>query len=204
MSHHSRGHAARSIEARAAKVRDALGGRVSYCGFVLALLFFSASITPSLVPRAYLFQGLLSGVALAAGYGVGVVGVYLWRFLELPDPRFRYARQAKGILLIGVFLLALMVLFRVEVWQNSVRNLMGVEPITDGYQIWILLIAMPVALFLLVLAQGFGLCVRIVHRRLVRLVPYKISVAVSVAATAFVLGRVDGFDQDECGDKCDE
>jgi uncharacterized membrane protein len=80
-----------------------------------------------------------------------------------------------------------MVLLRVEVWQNSVRDLMGVEPITDGYQFWILLIAVPVALFLLVLAQGFGLCVKIVHRRLVRLVPYKISVVVSAAATAFVI-----------------
>ncbi len=187
MSHHSKGDIARSIKVRAAKVRDALGARFSYCGFVIALLFFSASITPSLVPRAYHLQGLLSGVALAAGYGVGVVGVYLWRFLELPEPRCRYARRAKIILLIGVFLLVPMVLLRVEVWQNSVRDLMGVEPITDGYQFRILLIAVPVALFMLVLAQGFGLCVKIVHRRLVRLVPYKISVVVSVAATAFVI-----------------
>ena len=190
MSHHCKGHIARRIKARAAKVRDALGARLSHCGVVIALLFFSASITPSLVPRAYHLQGLLSGIALVAGYSVGVVGVYLWQFLELPQPRYRYTRRAKAVLLIGVFLLALMVLLRVEVWQNSVRDLMGVEPITDGYQFRILLIAIPVALFMLVLARGFGLCVKIVQRRLVRLVPYKISVVVSVAATAFVIVTV--------------
>jgi len=190
MSHHCKGHIARRIKARAAKVRDALGARLSHCGVVIALLFFSASITPSLVPRAYHLQGLLSGIALVAGYSVGVVGVYLWQFLELPQPRYRYTRRAKAVLLIGVFLLALMVLLRVEVWQNSVRDLMGVEPITDGYQFRILLIAVPVALFMLVLARGFGLCVKIVQRRLVRLVPYKISVVVSVAATAFVIVTV--------------
>ncbi len=113
MSHHCKGHIARRIKARDAKVRDELGARLSYCGVVIALLFFSASITPSLVPRAYHLQGLLSGIALAAGYGIGVVGVYLWRFLELPEPRFRYARRAKAVLLIGVFLLALMVILRV-------------------------------------------------------------------------------------------
>ena len=43
----------------------------SFIGLVFAVLFFSASVTPSLLPRNFLFQGLLSGFALATGYGVG-------------------------------------------------------------------------------------------------------------------------------------
>ncbi len=41
----------------------------SYVGLLLAVLFFSASLSPSLVPRSYTVQGALSGVALAVGDG---------------------------------------------------------------------------------------------------------------------------------------
>jgi uncharacterized membrane protein len=58
------------------------------------VLLFAASVTPSLVPRHYLAQGLLSGFALsgfalAVGYGVGTFFVWLWQFLELPKPAER-------------------------------------------------------------------------------------------------------------------
>ncbi len=39
----------------------------SYIGLVIAALFFSASVTPSLLPRPYYVQGLLSGFAIAIG-----------------------------------------------------------------------------------------------------------------------------------------
>ena len=58
----------------------------SFIGLVFSILFFSASVTPSLLPRNFLFQGLLSGFALAAGYGVGVGFLNLYLFLELPKP----------------------------------------------------------------------------------------------------------------------
>jgi uncharacterized membrane protein len=46
----------------------------SPAGMVLGTLFFAASLTPSLIPRTYLTQGVLSGCAMAAGYGLGVLG----------------------------------------------------------------------------------------------------------------------------------
>jgi hypothetical protein len=36
-------------------------------GLLLATLFFAASLTPTLLPRTFLTQGLLSGCSLAAG-----------------------------------------------------------------------------------------------------------------------------------------
>ena len=36
-------------------------------------LFFCLSLTPSLLPRDWLFQGLIGGINAAIGYGVGVV-----------------------------------------------------------------------------------------------------------------------------------
>lgn len=52
-------------------------------GLLLATLFFAASLTPSLLPRTVVMQGVLSGVCLAAGYGLGVPGAVVvggtWR-----------------------------------------------------------------------------------------------------------------------------
>ena len=48
-------------------------GPLSYGGVVGGLVFFGFSLTPSLLPRSPLLQGLVSGVPIAAGYGVGAL-----------------------------------------------------------------------------------------------------------------------------------
>ena len=62
---------------------------LSTIGLLLGALFFAASLTPSLVPRTYLTQGVLSGVCFASGYGLGVLLWQIWSYLELPPPAGR-------------------------------------------------------------------------------------------------------------------
>jgi len=66
----------------------------STSGLLLGTLFFAASLTPSLLPRSFLAQGVLSGCSLAAGYGIGVFGRWLWAYMELPQPKDRLLRVA--------------------------------------------------------------------------------------------------------------
>ena len=42
-------------------------------GFPFGALFFCLSLTPSLLPRDWLFAGLIGGINAAIGYGIGVV-----------------------------------------------------------------------------------------------------------------------------------
>lgn len=60
-------------------------GPLCRTGQVLGALFFIASLTPSLVPRGYVAQGLLSGVCFALGYLLGVALAGLWHRLMLPE-----------------------------------------------------------------------------------------------------------------------
>src|SRR4051794_41758313 len=48
--------------------------RYTWSGTLGALLFGCASLTPSLLPRGWLLQGLIGGITPAIGYGVGVTG----------------------------------------------------------------------------------------------------------------------------------
>ena len=53
--------------------------RLDFVGIAFGALFFCLSLTPSLLPRDWLFQGLIGGLNAAIGYGIGVFG---WRLLR--------------------------------------------------------------------------------------------------------------------------
>ncbi len=46
---------------------------LDFVGLVVALFFFAWSLSPSLIPREWYFQGLISGVTGIVGYGIGVL-----------------------------------------------------------------------------------------------------------------------------------
>ena len=55
---------------------------LDFVGVAFGALFFCLSLTPSLLPRDWLFQGLIGGLNAAIGYGIGVfAGRMLRRFV---------------------------------------------------------------------------------------------------------------------------
>jgi uncharacterized membrane protein len=52
-------------------------------------------LTSTLLPRTFLTQRRALGCSLAAGYGIGVFGRWLWAYMELPQPKGRLLRVAK-------------------------------------------------------------------------------------------------------------
>src|SRR5215510_3102350 len=56
-------------------------------GLLLGTLFFAAALTPTLLPRNFVTQGVLSGLSLGAGYGIGVFGHWLGRTWSSRTPR---------------------------------------------------------------------------------------------------------------------
>ena len=59
--------------------------RYTFTGTAVGLIFIWFSMTPSLLPRGALFQGLVSGVSGAIGYGLGVFSVWLVRYMRSKD-----------------------------------------------------------------------------------------------------------------------
>ncbi|OOG21483.1 hypothetical protein B1C78_16090 [Thioalkalivibrio denitrificans] len=104
-----------------------LGRQFSTVGLLVGTLFFALSLTPTLVPRGDVTQGVISGLSLAAGYAVGVLGQWLWRYLELPSPRTRIQLIVKGVAAVACGLLAVTFLWQASGWQNALRELMGME-----------------------------------------------------------------------------
>lgn len=120
----------------------------TYVGLIFATLFFAASLTPSLLPRIYIVQGIQSGFLLAVGYGVGVFVVWLWHYLQLPEPNEKSQRICKQVITVCVAIVAVGFSWRATVWQNSIRDLMGMQPLesADPWRIAAIAICLGVAL----------------------------------------------------------
>jgi uncharacterized membrane protein len=98
----------------------------TFTGTAVGLVFLWFSMTPSLLPRGPLFQGLVSGLSGAAGYGIGVFAVWLLRYMRSKDSSPPAPRRAWLILIAAgvVGMVAMVIWF--HVWQDRVRDLMGV------------------------------------------------------------------------------
>ncbi|MGM1018564.1 MAG: alpha/beta hydrolase [Actinomycetota bacterium] len=118
-------------------------------GALGGLLMAALSVTPSLLPRAALFQGVITAVAVAIGYAVGAL---LWlgvrRFV-----RVRVTPRRRRGLWIGygaLWLAALGVLSVIALgWQNEIRRLVEMPPLSRGDLAGFLLGFLPVVVLLL-------------------------------------------------------
>lgn len=151
----------------------------SFVGLAVATLFFAASLSPSLLPRPFVVQGILSGFALAVGYGVGVFFVWLWLYLEIPQPQEKLQSLSKCVTTTVVAVVVAVFLWRATIWQNSIRELMGMEPVATAYPWRVALIALVTGLVLIAIARAIGMLWRFVHRKITAVVPRRISYVVS-------------------------
>ncbi|HXB87338.1 alpha/beta hydrolase [Mycobacterium sp.] len=99
----------------------------TFTGTAVGLVFLWFSMTPSLLPRGPLFQGLVSGLSGAIGYSIGVFAVWLVRFMLSRDSSPPAPRRAWLVLIVvgAIGMVAMVIWF--HVWQDRVRDLMGVK-----------------------------------------------------------------------------
>lgn len=160
---------------------------LSTTGLLFGTLLFATALSPSLVPRPFLMQAILAGVALAAGYAVGVFLHWLWHFMELPEFKGRVLLVGKITAWLICAGLAVVFLYQASTWQNSVRELMNLPPVETARPFSVGLIAILVFVSLLGLARLLRLIKRMVSRTANRWVPGRISLVVGVTVTALLV-----------------
>lgn len=159
---------------------------LSGVGLLLGTLFFAASLTPTLVPRTYVTQGVLGGACLAAGYGLGVLWHWLWAYLELPEPQGRTARIVNGAITLICAAVLLAFLWRAADWQNTIRALMQMPPVPSAHPFKVCITALATFAVLLALGRLFKLVTRFVAVRVRRVVPRRVA-NVTGAAIAILI-----------------
>lgn len=163
-------------------------------GLWVALLFACFSFLPSLIPRPSVFQGALTGLTAAIGYGLGVLLAWIWREFA----RAREARpgspRSRRIFRITAVVLLLVFLGLGVYWHRVGAELVGIEPENPV----LALVVLPIAIVLFVIIIAVGRLLRLAYRgvsgllkRLVGPGAARITAGVLVAVLAFLM--LDGI-----------
>jgi uncharacterized membrane protein len=153
---------------------------LTFPGLVGALVVFALSLTPSLLPRPWLYEGLVAGVGAVLGYAIGSVIWWavrrIWRRPPVPAVH-RRGWIALAVIAPIVVLGSLAAGYR---WQNQVRELVGEPTSPQGHFLLIALVSAVVFVVVLLLARAVRWVTRKVTSLLGRLVPRQLAHVVAV------------------------
>lgn len=167
---------------------------LSGIGLALGTFLFAASLTPTLVPRTALTQGVLGGVCFAAGYGLGTAWRWLWAYLEMPEPNERMRRIGNIVIACVCLAVGGVFLANAAEWQNSIRKVMAMAPIDSAHPLQVSLIALATFVVLLVLGRLFRLVALFLARRPLRFMPRRVAFVAGITITTLLLWTLaNGF-----------
>lgn len=175
----------------ARRVLDRLQGFVdqfSFIGLLVAGAFLCLSVTPSLLPRSGLLQGVLGGITASVGYALGTAASATWRYLELPEPSERARRRLRwaGAAVVGVSLAWF--LSQAASWQNRLREVFGMDSVHDAsYPFLVLVVAVATFVVVVGIARLVVRLVRWLIRQAERWLPVRLARALGVALGALIV-----------------
>ncbi|TDP39512.1 alpha/beta hydrolase [Nocardia ignorata] len=174
----------------------------NYTGLLVATMLFGWSLTPSLLPRDWFFQGLISGINATIGYGLGCGLAWAWQRWVVPRvtvPERIAARWAqrprwtlmavKALIVVACVVFAVLMSIQSGRWQREITDLMGMAPVSDSYARTVLLGAAVVGL-LIWIARAVRKLVRAVARGLNQWIRVPASFARPLGVLIVVIGAV--------------
>ena len=162
-------------------------------GLMIGALFLAASLTPSLIPRSFLLQGVARRRLLRHRLRRRRP---LPRDLGLARAALRNDRLARTLTWAAAAVAAAIVLsflWKATGWQNSIRERMDMAPVESARPIEVAAIALVVFVLVMTLARLFARTFSLARRSVGRYVPERISRAIAlVVAAALFLTVADG------------
>jgi uncharacterized membrane protein len=166
----------------------------TFTGTAVGLVFLWLSLTPSLLPRGPLFQGLVSGAAGAIGYGLGVFAVWLVRYMGSKETSPPPPRGAWTVLVVVGIIGQILMIIYFHIWQDEVRDLDGVARMGFWDHPLTAVLSIVVLFFFVEIGQLIGKLVRFLDRQLERFAPPRVSaVVVVVLLLALTIALLNGI-----------
>ena len=158
-------------------------GRLSLAGAVLGLTFGAMSVTPSLVPRAWYLQALVTGLCIATGYGLGAFVGWAYRALGLPNLPPRARRVAWQVLAVLAVVVLLVGGWLGRGFQSDQRELLGMD--TSVPLLWLAgpLVGLLVAALLIGIGRAIKWVGRALFRPLGRVLPRRVAWLIAIVVT---------------------
>jgi uncharacterized membrane protein len=155
----------------------------------MAVVFLCLSLSPSLVPRDWLLQGVVSGISAAIGYGLGVLASHLARSLaprwREPAPWIKH-RSWQGLMVVGPVLVVSAGLLAGG-WQQSLHELMGIDDPPPTSYLGTVAVAATLLVLLVLAGRGLRLAARVVGVRLHRWIQHDLAAVLGAVLVGVVV-----------------
>ncbi|WP_419997483.1 alpha/beta hydrolase [Streptomyces boninensis] len=158
--------------------------------FCIANVFFWLSLTPSLVPRPWLLQGVIGGITAAIGYGLGAVLAWFFRrVLAWRDWQPSEQARARGwqVALVLTPIMAVWLISESAHMQRQLRELQSLPPSMPWHTPMIALIALAVLALLVVIARSIRLATGKLIHWLDRALPRPLAVGTGLVVSAILV-----------------
>ncbi len=156
-------------------------------GLTGALAFYCLSLTPSLLPRVWYLQAVMSAVTVAIGYGLGLLIGWLLRSLIRWRPSQLLTRVARWALAVAaVVLIPLFGVWGAQ-WQHQIRELTEASQPSEANYILIAGVTALFAVALIMVARAIKWAVVQMSRLVSHVVPDRAGAAVTVLVLCVVL-----------------
>ncbi len=161
--------------------------RPNWLGLVVGVLAFGAALTPSLLPRPWLFEGVVAGLGAALGYGVGTFLSWLVRALRARELSATVKLWAWRLLAVLGSVAAVCFLLLGVGWQNEVRTLVGMvdEGLTTPFSVAI--VALPVGIGAVLVGGVLRRLTGWIRGRLGRFLPRRLSYVLSAVVVVLLV-----------------
>lgn len=172
--------------------------RFSLRSFLLGLAFFAASMTPSLIPRGAVEQGILGGVIIAIGYLLGQSLSLIWQAADLPRLSGRIGTVFDTLLTLAVIALTIWILVYSLEWHNELRGKMDMEAVEGRHLARLITLTSLTFLGLYAVGALVAALFRWVRAKFYRIMPPRranVLGVVTVFAILFVVTRDGIFDR---------
>ncbi len=159
---------------------------LSSTGIVVGTVLLCVSLTPSLLPRTFVMQGVLCGFSFAIGYLIGVFLKDIAIYLGLPQPSRHDKRGVLFVVSLAAIVAAVGFLWQAATWQNSIRVLMELDPLDSAHRIKTGAIAVGVSALLIGIGRLFQIVRRLFALRSRRFLPRPLANVVGIAAAVII------------------
>jgi uncharacterized membrane protein len=163
--------------------------RPSWWGLVVGLVFWLQSVTPTLIPRSWLTQALVSGVCLAIGYGIGAVAGHVISAILSRTRRDRSPLQGRAAWIVLGVCWAVALCWGSALWlgwQQDQLELMGMSSIDVADAAQMAVAGAAAATLLVLVGRLIARGIAALHRQVRGRVPTQ----PAAAATTFALSAL--------------
>ncbi|MER7072164.1 alpha/beta-hydrolase family protein [Terrabacter sp. NPDC000476] len=168
---------------------------LSRTGLLFGAAYFLTSMSPSLLPRTWYYQGLISGLCAVAGYALGVVVAWVVRTVaRWIGLRVTVSEQARHVLLVAAPVLGAVAVLGLTVAnvrsQARTAAVVGLAPLDPLDWALALVLATVVAVLFLSVARGLRSATHGIAEAAGHVVPQTIATVIAVVVVAIAAAWV--------------